>query len=160
MGLIQEKARSRSYLAQTIADTDYADDLVLLANTPAQAKSQLHSLEKAAGGIGLHDKTEYMCFILTGGPLKLVDIFTYFRSSFSSTENHINMQLVKAWSAINRLLVIWKLDQSNKIQCDFFRTVVESILLYGCNIWMLTKCKEKKLDGNCTRMLLAIYIYY
>ena len=46
-------------------DADYADDIVLLANTPAQAESQLYSLEWAAGGIGLHvngDKTEYMCF--------------------------------------------------------------------------------------------------
>ena len=31
-----------------------------------------------------------------------------------------------------------------------------SILLYGCTTWMLTKCMEKKLDGNCTRMLWAV----
>ena len=63
-------------------EADYADDIVLLANIPTQAKSLLHSLERAATGIGLHDnahKTEYMCFnqrgdISTkGGPLKLVD---------------------------------------------------------------------------------------
>ena len=36
-----------------------------LANTPTQAESPLHSLEQAAGGIGLHvnaNKMEYMCF--------------------------------------------------------------------------------------------------
>ena len=32
------KERSRRYPAQTIMDTDYADDIVLLANTSAQAK--------------------------------------------------------------------------------------------------------------------------
>ena len=51
---------SRRYPAQTITDADYADDLTLLANTPAQAQSILHSLEWEAGGIGLHvnaDKT-------------------------------------------------------------------------------------------------------
>ena len=60
------KETSRTYSAQTITDTDYADNIELLANTPAQAKSLLHSLERAAGGIGLHgnaDKTEYMCLI-------------------------------------------------------------------------------------------------
>ena len=31
-----------------------------------------------------------------------------------------------------------------------------SILLYGCTTWTLTKRKEKKLDGNYTRMLQAI----
>ena len=31
-----------------------------------------------------------------------------------------------------------------------------SILLYECTTWTLTKCMEKKLDGNYTRMLPAI----
>ena len=35
-------------------DADYADDIALLANTPAQAKSLLHSQERAAAGIDLH----------------------------------------------------------------------------------------------------------
>ena len=30
-------------------DADYADDLVLLTNTPAQAEYLLHSLKQAAG---------------------------------------------------------------------------------------------------------------
>ncbi len=37
--------RSRRYPAQVITDTDYADDIALLANTPAQAETLLHSLE-------------------------------------------------------------------------------------------------------------------
>ena len=60
-GFTLEKARSRRYLTQTIMDADYADDIVLLANTPTQAESLLHSLKQAAGGIVLHrnrDKTE------------------------------------------------------------------------------------------------------
>ena len=59
------KERSKRYPAQTITDMDYADDTALLANSPAQTESQLHSLERAAGDIGLHvnaDKTQYMCF--------------------------------------------------------------------------------------------------
>ena len=35
-----------------MTDADKADDLTLLAYTPAQAESLLSSLEKAAGGIG------------------------------------------------------------------------------------------------------------
>ena len=46
--------KKRQYSAETIADTDYADDQVLLANTPAQAESLLHNLEQAAKGIGLY----------------------------------------------------------------------------------------------------------
>ena len=35
-------------------DANYADDIALQANTPSQAESLLHSLEEAAGSIGLH----------------------------------------------------------------------------------------------------------
>ena len=59
------KTRSRRYPAETIRNTDDADDIALLANTPAQVESLLHSLGWAARGIGLHvkaDKRVYMCF--------------------------------------------------------------------------------------------------
>ena len=125
----------------------------------------LHSLEWAAGGVGLHvnaDKTKYMCFnlrgdisTLKGGLLKLVDKFIYLGSSVSSTENDINTRLAKAWSAIYWLSVIWKLYLTDKIK-RFFQAAVISILLYGCTIWTLTKWLEKKLDGNYTRMLWAV----
>ena len=60
-----------------------------LANAPAQVETLLHSLEQTVGGIFLDvnaDKTEYMCFNKSGGPLKLVDKFTYIGSSVSSSE--------------------------------------------------------------------------
>ena len=89
-------------------------------------------------------------------PLKLVDKFTYPGSSVSSTEKDINTRLTKAWTAINRLSIIWKSDLTDKMKCSFFQAVVASILLYGCTTWTLTKQLEKKLDGNYTRMLRAI----
>ena len=154
------------YPAKTITDADYADDLALLANTPNQAETLLHSLERAAAGIGLHvnaHKTEYMCYnqtgniiTLDGASLRLVDKFTYLGSSVSSTENDIDSRLTKAWMAIDRLSVIWKSDLTDKMKRSFFQAAVVSILLYGCTTWTLTKRLEKKLDGNYTRMLRAI----
>ena len=55
------------------------------------------------------------------------------------SEKDIDTQLTKAWTAIDKLSVIWK-----------------SKLLYGRTTWTLTKRLEKKLDGNYTRMLQAI----
>ena len=105
--------KSRRYPAQTIADTDSADDIAILINTTTQAKTLLHSLKRAAAGIGLHintGKTEYMCFnqrsdisTLNSSSLKLVDKFTYLGSSVSSAETDINTQLAKAWIVINGL---------------------------------------------------------
>ncbi len=133
------KERSRRYPAQTITDANYANDIALLANTPAQAKTLLHSLGRAATGIGLHvnaEKTKCMCFnqrhnisTLNGRSLKLEDKLTYLGSSVSSTEKEINTQLAKAWTSIDRLSVIWKSDLTDKIKCSFFQAAVVSILL-------------------------------
>ena len=42
------KERNRRYPAQTIMDVDYTDDIALLANTPAQAETLLHSLRMSS----------------------------------------------------------------------------------------------------------------
>ena len=160
------KKRSRRYPAKTITDADYADDIALLANTLNQAETLQHGLERAAAGIGLHvnaHKTEYMCYnqtgditTLDGASLKLEDKFTYLGSSVSSTEKDIDTRLTKAWTAINRLSIIWKSDLADKMKRSFFHPAVVSIMLYGCTTWTLTKRLKKKLDGNYTRMLRAI----
>ena len=42
------KERSRRYPTQTITNTDYTDDIALLANVHAQAETLLCSMERAA----------------------------------------------------------------------------------------------------------------
>ena len=84
-----------------------------MANTPNQAETLLHSLERAAAGIGVHanaHKTEYMCYNQTGDistqggtSLKLIDKFTYLGIGVLSTEKDIDKRLTKAWTAIDRL---------------------------------------------------------
>ena len=101
-------AKERKYPAQTITNADY---IALLANTPFQAETLLHSMERASGGISLHvnaHKTEYMRFsrrgdisTLNGSFRRLVDKFTYFGYSISSNEKDINTRLPKAWTAID-----------------------------------------------------------
>ena len=91
-----------------------------------------------------------------GSPLKLIDKITCLGNSVASTETDINIQLAKAWTAIDRLSVKWKSDLTDKMKHSFFQTAVVSILLYGCTTWTLTKWMEKKLDGNYIRMLRAI----
>ena len=89
---------------------------------------------------------------LDGTPLKLVDKFTYLGSRVSSTEKDIDTRLTRAWTAIDRLSVIWKSDLTDKMKRSFFQAAVVSIPLYGCTTWT----REKKLDGNYTRMSRAI----
>ena len=106
----------------------------------------------------MHTKLEYMCYnqtgkitTLDGASLKLVDKFTYLGSSVSSTEKDIDTRLTKAWTAIDRLSIIWKSDLTDKMKRSFSQAAVVSILLHGCTTWTLTKWLEKKLDGNYTK---------
>ena len=95
-GFEMTKKRSRMYSTKTITDADYANDIAILENSPNQTETLLHSVERAAAGIGLHvnaHKTEYMCYnqtgdisTLDGTSLKLVDKFTNLGSSISSSE--------------------------------------------------------------------------
>ena len=110
------KERSRRYLAKTITDADYADDIAIPANTPNQAERLRHCLERAAAGISLHvnaHKTEYTCFNQTW--------HFHTRRNLSETSWHahlprkqclinrknIDTWLTKAWTA-NVIWGIWR----------------------------------------------------
>ena len=104
-----------------------------------------------------------MCYNQTGDistqggtSLKLVDKFIYRGSSVSSTEKDINARLTKAWTAIDRLSIIWKSGLTDKMKRSFCQAAVVAILLYGCTTRTPTKWLVKTLDGNYTRMLRAI----
>ena len=165
-GFTLNKAISRRNSKQTITDADHVEDIAILANTPTQAESLMHSLEQVASGIGFKvntDKTEYTCFnkkgdvsISNNASLKLVDKFKYLDSSVSSTENNMSVWRAKALTVIDRLSIIWKSKFFRKIKRNFFTATVTLILQYGCTTSTLTKRIEKTLEGNCTGMLQGI----
>ena len=138
MALLWQRQELDDTLHKRFMDAIFTNDIALLANTSAKAESLLHSLERTAGGIGLHvnsDKTEYMCFnqrddvsTLNGRYLKLRDKFTYLGNIVSSTENNINTNLRR----YGQLLGIWKSNQSDKIKRSFFfQAAVVPIILHG-----------------------------
>ena len=108
------------------------------------------------------DKTEFMCYNTTGTMtslikhnIKEVEDFTYLGSNVASTEKDIDIRIGKAWGALNKLKQVWKSNLPDNLKRNFFRAVVESVLVYGSSTWTLTKHLEKKLDGTYTRMLRA-----
>ena len=85
---------------------------------------------------------------LNGKLLKLLDQFTNFGSNISSTESDVNIRIGKAWTAIERLWIVWKSDLSEKVKREYIQAVAVSVLLYGGTTWTLTILLEKKLHGN------------
>ena len=133
-----KKKRSRRYPAKTITDADSADDIALLANIPNQAEVW-NEPPQAIASMSMHTKLNICAIIkqatdistLDGISLKLVYKFTYLGSSVSSTKKYIDIRLTKAWTAIDRLSIIWKSDLTDKMKRSFFQAAVVSILLYG-----------------------------
>ena len=120
------KKKRSEYPAKIITDADYADDIAILANTPNKAETKLNNLGRAPIGIGLHanaHKTEYMCFNQTGDistqkgtSPETGDKFTYLGSIASSTEKDVDTRLTKAWTAIDKLSIIWKSNLTDKMK--------------------------------------------
>ena len=59
------------------------------------------------------------------------------------------MGLAKAWTAIDRLSIIWKFGLSDKITRNFLQAAVVSLLIYGSTTLTLIMYIEKKLNGKC-----------
>ena len=98
----------------TITDENYADVMALFANTPTQAEFLQQSLELVSWLLLEGNKTKYMT-PLCGVHLKLTDKFTLLGISVSSTESEVNIRL-EVWTAIDRLSIIRKYAQSDKIR--------------------------------------------
>ena len=86
-----------------------------------------------------------------GIPLKLVDKFTYLGSSVSSTEKDIDARLTKAWTAIDRLSIIWKSDLTDKVKRSFFQAAVVSTVLYGVGVRFIAWRLRRTFLGECQR---------
>ena len=81
--------------------------------------------------------------------------FEYLGSWLSSTKNDIWVRKSLAWQAFNKLTKIGKSNLPRSFKVRLLTATVESVLLYGCESWTLTKLLEKRLDGCYTRMLRA-----
>ena len=115
--------------------------------------------------LGLHlnaKKTEYMAFNIgvyqplktcDGSHLKCTGDFKYLGAWVNTSENDIRVRKSLAWKAMHGMKKIWKSSLSRKLKIRFFTAAVETILLYGCEAWTLTRALSKALDGCYTRML-------
>ena len=75
----------------------------------------------------------------------IVEDFKYLGSYVASTAHDIDIRLGKAWGALNETDKIWKSELPENLKRNFFRAIVESVLIYGAITWTLTTSLEKKL---------------
>ena len=173
LGFTLVKRQSKRHPALCLCDLDFADDLVLLSNEIDQAKKPVQAIEKESGRVALKlntKKTKAMFFNTPPTTIQTLEgksigqaitesgkqDFKYLGSWCDQT-NDLHTRKALVWKALNKLDKIWKSDLAKKHKLNFFRATVESISLYGCATWTLSKAEEKALDGTYTRMLKKVY---
>ena len=166
-GLTLRRQRSRRTPAELLAELAFADDIALMENTIQQAESLLHKVETATQSIGLYlnvmktkvmhvdPSTEDNIHSRSGDVIEKVDDFLYL-GGYTNSSRDMDSRIGKAWGALNSLTKIWRSRVKTQTKVRIFQSLIESILLYGCESWVMTKTAEKKIDGTYTRMLRVV----
>jgi hypothetical protein len=102
--------------------------------------------------------------ILENETIRKVADFTYLGSNVSEDGGaikDINIRIQKARGAVSRLQKIWQsthIHKSTKIK--IFNSCVKSVLLYGCETWLVSTETERKLQSfinRCPRYICRIW---
>ena len=156
-------------------DLAFADDVALLENSAAQSQRQLDVYKTNAGQVGLDintKKTEQMRLnqpdgaaqvnplTIDGQDIAIVDDFKYLGSHMASSEKDVNTRIGLAWGAFNKLRTILTSPTLHlQLRTRIFKAACISILLYGCESWILTEALSDRLDTYaraCYRTMLGI----
>jgi hypothetical protein len=170
-GFTTHPRRSRREPAKVLNDLDFADDIALLSGSKEEAQQQVEVHSAAAREVGLLiniGKTEVMTpqscgdgLILDGEEIKRVEDFRYLGSMMASSESDIKRRRALAWTAFWKLDKIWKSSHiPTQLKVGIFKTSCLSVLLYGCETWILTKKLEDYINSfatNCYRIILGIH---
>ena len=148
-----------------IADTEFADDMALASDSVEELGVLFREIEEVSATVGLlvnRDKTQFLVenipqpeplLNIAGESIEEVQDFKYLGSWIRSSEKEVNVRKAKAWAACHKLKRIWKTDMCEKLKARLFVATVETVLLYGCESWTLSKQLEKNLNGTYTKML-------
>ena len=98
-------------------------------------------------------KDEITIITLKGDKVKNVLEFKYLGGWMASSEHDFEIREAMAWSACNKLKLIWSSNLTRNLKIRLFRATVESVLLYNSETWTINKTLQRKIDGCYTRML-------
>ena len=154
----------------------YADDTVLIAETPEGLQTMLNSLYSYSNDWNLTvntDKTKIVVFrnggrvrdnekwFYDGNTLETVDQFIYlgmllcYNGKFYQTQKHLAEQGRKALFALNGKLTVFDFNVETK--CSVFDTYINSILSYASEIWGFHKAPDiEKLHTYFCKKVLGV----
>ena len=156
-----------------ITDLDFADDIAVLSSSFENLQILINNIESEALKVGLkinREKTEYIVLgskwndtelssiiTVSSGPIKRVEDFKYLGSWLKSSAKDFEIRKSLAWKAATKLKKIWISNISQHLKLKIFFATIESILLYGCETWTITKTLQNRINGCYTKLLRYAY---
>jgi len=155
-----------------LEDLDFADDIALLSATMNHLQHKTKRLEDNAAKVGLKlngQKCKAMKVnsrnidgLRVGDQeVEEVENFTYLGANVTKDGGgtaDVKKRVALASAQMKRLSNIWQMgDIDRKTKASLFKSLVLSVLLYGCETWKLTKGEEEKLDIFQTKCLRRIF---
>ena len=157
-----------------LVDLDYADDIVLISNSPTEIQMVLNCLIREGGKVGLKincTKTEIIHMnicnpedcVIEGRIVKQVDRFKYL-GTILAKDGSLNLEyderIRKANQAMGMLKTMWcSKNLSIHTKIKIYKTMVRPILLYGHESWYSTVTTDKRFlvfENKALRRILGI----
>ena len=155
-GVVTRPRKSRRYPAKVLNDLDFADDIALLESSISRAQCQLTKTANAAADLGLvisAPKTEYITINSCPNPplevygttINHVSDFKYLGSMMASSSGDFKRRKGLAWTAFWKLERLWRCPNiSISTKVKLFNTTCVTVLLYGCESWVLSNAMERR----------------
>ncbi|KAK6763101.1 hypothetical protein RB195_023709 [Necator americanus] len=146
-----------------LIDLEYADDVVIFAESRTKLQHVVNLVSKLATACGLRlrpDKCKQMCVSsrprtgirVDGQPIKLVDEFCYLGCMLKnngSYERDVQQRCAKATSAFNSLTkCLWSTPITNEVKLRVYLSAIRPIMMYGSETWAAPSTVMERLD--CT----------
>ena len=151
-----------------VCNLRFADDIDLMGGSNIELQELTDKLADSARAYGMEisaEKSKIMVnstndtsarITMNGEPLEEVTQFKYLGATLSrdgSCTVEVSIRIAQATAAMSRLNIIWKSNISFPTKYRLFKSLVVSILLYGCESWTLLAETEKKIGSFETKSM-------
>ena len=177
--IMRHSTRGRNGIQWTpttqLHDLDFADDIVLLTQAFTHLQEKTATVQEEAAKQGLQINVEKTKTLRLGHthatPIKIgdefaedVSTFTYLGSVIAKSggaEEDVEARIKKAQTAFSMLNTVWRSQIiRRKTKLKIFNSNVKSVLLYGCETWLMTEKLRARLQtfvNKCLRKVLRIF---
>ena len=163
--------------SRPISNLHFTDDIDLMADSNSKLQEHTNKLIAAASAYGMEISTvkskvmvnstnnASVSIIMDGKNLEEVSSFKYLGATLTkdgTCKTEICIWMVIATAAMARLTRVWKSNISFWTKLKLYKSLVISILLYGCETWTLLTETERRIqvfENKCLRKLLCTYYW-